>query len=95
MFTAHRYGRVDAVAVLPRFRARGIASALLDEAEQWLAKNGCKCARLSVFTANTVAAELHAGRGYKPLVMFMEKAIKQRDEEPNPTFQRTATPPLN
>jgi GNAT superfamily N-acetyltransferase len=78
IFVAHRYGRIEAVSVLPRYRARGIASALLTSAEQWLAKQGCRVARLSVFAFNDEASALHARRGYEPLVTFVQRNLDDR-----------------
>jgi ribosomal protein S18 acetylase RimI-like enzyme len=74
-FVPHRYGRIEAVAVLPAFRSRGIGTALLQRAEGWLAGQGCKIARLSVFASNRAACRLHVARGYAPVVEFMQRDI--------------------
>jgi len=75
MFVAHRYGRIEAVAVLPDARGRGVGSSLLEAAESWLSQRGCKVARLSVFAFNDEASALHTARGYSPLVTFMQRDI--------------------
>lgn len=75
MFLPHRYGRIEAVSVLPQFQCRGIGTALLEGAEQWLARRGCKVARLSVFASNRTASAMHVARGYTPLVTYMQRNI--------------------
>jgi GNAT superfamily N-acetyltransferase len=64
MVLSHRYGRIEAVAVLPQFWRQGIGTASLEGAERALARQGCKVARLSVFASNRMASAVHVARGY-------------------------------
>jgi len=62
-------------AVYPRFRGRGVASALLKSAEAEAVAQGFDRASLYVFAANATAAQLYERRGYRaagrcPLVPY-------------------------
>ena len=86
MFVPHRYGRIEAVAVLPDFRSRGIGTVLLRAAEQWLSEQGCEVVRLNVFTSNTAARALHSRRGYTPVVALLQRSIAGERERSTTTF---------
>jgi len=75
MFIGHRFGRIEAISVLPQFQSQGIGTVLLDAAEQWLVLQGCKVVRLSVFAANSRACSLYAERGYEPVVTFLQRRM--------------------
>jgi ribosomal protein S18 acetylase RimI-like enzyme len=75
MFVGHRFGRIEAVSVLPQFQSLGVGTSLLEAAEEWLALQGCKVVRLSVFAANSKACALYAARGYEPVVTFLQRKL--------------------
>jgi GNAT superfamily N-acetyltransferase len=89
MFVPHRYGRIEAVAVRPEFRSRGIGTSLLRAAEQWLSEQGCEIVRLNVFTSNTAACALHTRRGYTPVVTLLERSTEGEQKRSTTTIAST------
>jgi ribosomal-protein-alanine N-acetyltransferase len=59
--TRHNWGWVTTLSVLPDFRRRGIAQALLSRCEDEL---GMPAVRLSVRASNQAAVNLYSGAGY-------------------------------
>ena len=59
--TRHNWGWVTTLSVLPDFRRRGIAQALLSRCEDEL---GMPAVRLSVRASNQAAVNLYLGAGY-------------------------------
>lgn len=62
--------RVLTIAVLPRFRRRGIGDALLDAAERTARGLGARTARLEVSTKNRSAIAMYRRRGYRTDVVL-------------------------
>lgn len=56
--------RLYSIAVLPEFRGRGVADALMEAAERASRKRGASALRLEVRTDNPAAAALYIKRGY-------------------------------
>jgi GNAT superfamily N-acetyltransferase len=56
----------DGLFVLPAFRRRGIAAALVDRLEAWGRDRGAEYASLQVHVENEVAREFWTGAGYDP-----------------------------
>jgi ribosomal protein S18 acetylase RimI-like enzyme len=55
---------VDALATTPRFRRRGVASALLDAAEERARSTGLRLVSLDTEVSNAPARSLYRGAGY-------------------------------
>jgi GNAT superfamily N-acetyltransferase len=76
MVLSHRYGRIEAVAVLPQFWRQGIGTASLEGAERALARQGCKVARLSACLPPIAWPRPCTWRaGIRALVTLMQRSI--------------------
>lgn len=53
------------IAVVPTFRRRGIATALLDQLEDWAVGKGVKALMLEIREGNAEALPLYEKRGYR------------------------------
>ena len=53
------------IAVVPSFRRRGIATALLDQLEEWAVDKGVKALMLEIREGNAEALPLYEKRGYR------------------------------
>lgn len=60
-------GHISDLLVSPFWRRRGIATSLLDAAEDALRRRGLQAATLDVDAHNDAALRLYLGRGYRPL----------------------------
>lgn len=58
-------GRIYSIAVNPAMRGKGIAEALLMDAEQHARQQGCRSMRLEVRPDNAAAIRLYEKRGYR------------------------------
>jgi ribosomal protein S18 acetylase RimI-like enzyme len=59
-----RRGWINRVAVLPEYRRRGVASALIKEAEEFLKKKGAKIIAALIVKSNTPSRKLFEKNGY-------------------------------
>ncbi|MEB3160428.1 MAG: GNAT family N-acetyltransferase [Synechocystis sp.] len=71
--TGDRYGHVFMLYVDPNHRRRGIASALLNQAQQWGQQRGDQRLGLQVFTHNQGAIALYEKLGFTPRALLLEK----------------------
>src|SRR5271165_2839166 len=76
---SNRYGYVSDVCVLPPFRGRRIASALLEALEARLRRGGVARIRLSALAANAAARKVYERSGFKPYEVVYEKVVGSRD----------------
>ncbi len=56
---------VHRLTIDPAWQRRGLATRLMDFAEETAALKGCACVRLDAFTRNPAAFTLYEGRGYR------------------------------
>src|SRR5271166_1363364 len=75
---SNRYGYVSDVCVLPPFRGRRIASALLEALEARLRRGGVARIRLSALAANAAARKVYERSGFKPYEVVYEKVVGSR-----------------
>jgi ribosomal protein S18 acetylase RimI-like enzyme len=61
-----KIGHIGGVYVIPRYRCRGIAAALMKEALKWLKKRKVEYVDLNVDVQNTAAVAAWTALGYKP-----------------------------
>jgi ribosomal-protein-alanine N-acetyltransferase len=59
-----RFGYIVTLDVVPELRRRGIAEALMNEAERQARMDGCTALVLHVFTDNEVAIRFYTGKGF-------------------------------
>jgi ribosomal protein S18 acetylase RimI-like enzyme len=71
----NRRGHVSELAVLTRFRRRGVGSRLLRAAEARLKRKGCDLVGLDVSVDNPGARALYEGLGYRPRNLYLLKRI--------------------
>ncbi len=76
---SNRYGCVSDVCVLPPFRGRRIASALLEALEARLRRRGVARIRLSALAANGAARKVYERSGFKPYEVVYEKVVGSGD----------------
>ena len=70
-----RIGHVHHVWVEPRARGRGVARALLADAEAWFREQGVGWVELSYQPTNKVAAKAWATLGFEPYRVYARKMI--------------------
>jgi len=71
--TGDRHGHIFMLYVDPDHRRRGIATALLSQAQQWGQQRGDKRLGLQVFTHNPEAIALYEKMGFTPRALLLEK----------------------
>lgn len=74
-FTAARNCHIADLAVIPQAEGGGLASALLEHAEDFARRHGCRYMTLAVFPGNTRARQLYERRGYGLDLMRMAKPL--------------------
>ncbi|MFV8817801.1 peptidase C39 family protein [Haliea sp. E17] len=67
-----RLARLYSIAVNPVARGRGLAKALLQQAERTARGNGALYMRLEVATGNTAGIALYEGMGYRPFGLYRD-----------------------
>ncbi len=67
-----RLARLYSIAVAPRCRGRGLASALLQDAERAAGERGALYMRLEVATDNIAGIALYKREGYRPFGMYRD-----------------------
>jgi ribosomal protein S18 acetylase RimI-like enzyme len=78
---SNRYGYVSDVCVLPPFRRRSIASALLRALEARLRRAGVARIRLSALAANAAARKAYERSGYALYEVVYEKSVGAEIED--------------
>lgn len=73
-------GYVDDIYVRPGSRGRGIASALADRAEAWMAESGVGAVELHVLLDNPGAAAFWRSRGMEPMSALCHKRLPSSNE---------------
>ncbi|MBE9241918.1 GNAT family N-acetyltransferase [Synechocystis salina] len=71
--TGDRHGHIFMLYVEPAHRRRGIATALMAQAQQWGEQRGDRRLALQVFTHNQGAKELYEKFGFSPHALLMQK----------------------
>jgi ribosomal protein S18 acetylase RimI-like enzyme len=71
--TGDRHGHIFMLYVAPAHRRQGIATALLNQAQQWGQQRGDKRLGLQVFTHNPEAIALYEKLGFTPRALLLEK----------------------
>jgi ribosomal protein S18 acetylase RimI-like enzyme len=72
------YALVTDLVVRDGFRRRGLASALLAEAERYARAAGATELRIGVLSGNRAAAELYRSRGFTPYLQILTKRFDKR-----------------
>ncbi len=62
---AARVGHVITIDIIPKWRRRGIGSALMEVAEAWSRRSGAKLLYLETGETNRVAQRFYQARGYE------------------------------
>ncbi|HEY9801388.1 MAG TPA: GNAT family N-acetyltransferase, partial [Leptolyngbyaceae cyanobacterium] len=70
-----RHAHIFLLYVVPEHRRRGIATALMDCAENWAKKRGDRQIGLQVFQSNAIALNLYNHLGYQTQSLWMVKPI--------------------
>jgi ribosomal protein S18 acetylase RimI-like enzyme len=70
-----RHGYVLLLYVDPAHRRRGLATALLDQAEAWAQQRGDRQIGLQVFPDNAAAMALYRQRGYDTASLWLAKSL--------------------
>ncbi len=78
---SNRYGYISDICVLPPFRGRRIASALLDALEACLRRGGVARIRLSALAANAAARKVYERSGYALYEVVYEKSAGADNED--------------
>ncbi|AIE72853.1 Ribosomal-protein-alanine acetyltransferase [Synechocystis sp. PCC 6714] len=73
--TGDRHGHIFMLYVEPAHRRRGIATALMQQAQQWGQKRGDRQLALQVFTHNQGAMKLYEKFGFTPHALVMQKNL--------------------
>lgn len=73
--SGNRHAHIFLLYVSPPHRRQGLASVLMQEAEQWAAQRGDRQIGLQVFTHNQPALQLYEQRGYQPQSVTMLKKL--------------------
>lgn len=68
-------GRLADLAVLEKFRGRGIGQGLIDASEAWAREQGVRYFRLGVMGGNNYARNLYHARGYRTCYLELEKTL--------------------
>lgn len=71
--TGDRHGHIFMLYVDPAHRRKGVATALLQQAQQWGQHRGDKRLGLQVFTHNHEAIALYEKLGFTPKALLLEK----------------------
>ncbi len=69
------YAYVSDVAVLDRYRRRGLGRALLEAAEDYARERGATLLRIGVLAANQGARSLYEGQGFRDREILLEKPL--------------------
>ena len=72
---ARRYGKITDLFVDDRSRGRGIARALLAEAERRFRANGLPAVQVTALAANEAARAAYRATGYRPLDVTYAKSL--------------------
>jgi len=75
-----RRGWINRIAVLPEYRRRGVASALIDKAEEFLKKKGAKVIAALIDKSNNSSRKLFEKHGYN---MIEEISYYAKRESPD------------
>lgn len=67
--------KIDDLAVLPAFRRRGIATALMEETRRQAKARDCKFCQLNVWTLDQEAAQLYEKLGFVPRKSTLEMPL--------------------
>ncbi len=71
--TGDRHGHIFMLYVEPAHRRRGIATALMTQAQQWGQERGDRSLALQVFNHNQGALALYQKFGFTPHALLMQK----------------------
>ncbi|MET0230566.1 MAG: GNAT family N-acetyltransferase [Rhodanobacteraceae bacterium] len=74
-FTGAANCHISDLAVAPGMDGRGIGARLLDHAEEWARRNGCRFMTLGVFPGNARARKLYERHGYGIELLRMAKPL--------------------
>lgn len=80
-------GYVEGIYVLPKFRRRGIAKALLAQAEAWAFRRGCTEMGSDAYRRNRLSRKAHAGWGFAEageMVAFIKKIDRKNKKSRRP-----------
>lgn len=75
-FTGSRNCHIADLAVSPQAEGTGVASALLEHAEDFAREHGCRHMTLAVFPGNERARQLYERRGYGLDLLRMAKPLR-------------------
>jgi ribosomal protein S18 acetylase RimI-like enzyme len=75
--TSDPQGEVESLCVVPRARGRGLGTALLDAAEDRLARLGATSVRIVVMEGNDAARAFYVARGMAPIATTLMR-LEQR-----------------
>ena len=73
--TDPRGGHIKNIHVVPELRRQGLATRLMEKADQWFERMGAKTAQLSASVCNEAATALYEKMGYRPVRVRMEKKL--------------------
>jgi GNAT superfamily N-acetyltransferase len=76
-YRRRRHAHVADLVVLPGFEGRGLASRMLDRAEQWAREHGYDWLTISVFEGNQRAARLYEHLGFRREIVHLIKPLAQ------------------
>lgn len=85
LFVPRRFAVVDSLAVLPEAQREGIATALLEQAEQWARERGLTEIELGVYEFNTGAQKLYSKMGYNTVRRTMARSLGTEKDDSAPT----------
>ena len=69
------YAYISDLAVLDRFRKRGIGRALMERAEAFARERGARWLRVNVLARNEGARRLYEDRGFRDRLILLEKPL--------------------
>ena len=75
IFKSRRYAYIDEVAVVERWRGKGVGQALMIRAHEWAQKRGAKEVELRVWETNVRAIAFYERLGYKGIRRTMKKEL--------------------
>ncbi|PLZ99964.1 GNAT family N-acetyltransferase [Fischerella thermalis CCMEE 5268] len=73
--TGDRHAHIFLLYVVPKHRRRGIATALMQYAEDWAKNRGDRQMGLQVFQSNQAALNLYSGLGYQTQSLWLKKLL--------------------
>lgn len=76
VLTPRRYGVIENIVVKAQHRQKGVAHALLAQADEWLKAQGIYEVELNVYFFNQPAKALYEKEGYTPVSQKMHKSLK-------------------